>query len=395
MPKLPKAPKPIPAKPIKPLPKEVEVPKPLLKKPKTRISLTWFRRRKTPFISEKTEIKPTTLKFGLVTEKVEIPEVLPKKFAEEAQRIKRIIEARKAPPIYKPTFYGYLANLIVRRFSFFLLNSFPGFFKKVYNNLRSANIKILSNTYVNMMVFYTGLALIISLIVGLAVSSFMGILSLTLFLKTLFTSIVISFVVFTLFYTYPTTRTASRRRSIDSNITFAIQHMSAVASSGVPPVNMFRLIASSTEYGEVSVETEKVVEYVELFGYDLITAIRSVAAVTPSSKLKEFLDGMISTVESGSELTKYLNEKANESLSTYQTERKRYIETIATYSDIYTGIMIAAPLFFIAALSLVNMLGGAIAGINVNTLITLGTYIIIPLLNIFFMIFLQITQPGM
>ena len=64
-----------------------------------------------------------------------------------------------------------------------------------------------------------------------------------------------------------------------------------------------------------------------------------------------------------------------------------------TTAYIYTGVLIAAPLFFVTALSLVSAFGGTLGGIPVNTLITLGTYVMIPLLNIVFLVFLEVNQP--
>ena len=125
----------------------------------------------------------------------------------------------------------------------------------------------------------------------------------------------------------------------------------------------------------------------------MITAVKTVAATTPSEQLKDFFEGLESNVESGGDINNYLRQKSDESMVNYELERRKYVETVSTYSDIYTGILIAAPLFFVAALSLVGMLGGAIGGMDVNLVIVLGTYIVIPLLNILFLIFLQATQP--
>ncbi len=77
----------------------------------------------------------------------------------------------------------------------------------------------------------------------------------------------------------------------------------------------------------------------------------------------------------------------------YRLERQKYVESLSTYSDIYTGVLIAAPLFFVTALSLVSMLGGTIGGIRITFIITFGTYVAIPLLNVAFIMFLEMSQP--
>jgi len=213
--------------------------------------------------------------------------------------------------------------------------------------------------------------------------------------KTIIMSLLVALVVLVGFVSYPFTRIATRRRSINTNLPFAINHIAAVAGSGVPPTKMFKLISESEEYGEIAIEIEKIVEYVDLFGYDLMTALKSVASTTPSPAFKNFLDGIVSTIESGGDMTAYLKEKANEAMVNYELERQQYTETITTYSDMYTGILIAAPLFFVIALSLVAMLGGTVGGIDVRVIIVVGAYFVIPLLNILFIIFLELTQPEM
>ena len=129
------------------------------------------------------------------------------------------------------------------------------------------------------------------------------------------------------------------------------------------------------------------------FGYDILTALRAVALVTPSQQFKEFIDGFVSTIETGGDIKEFLTQKSQEALLNYRLERQKYVESLGTYSDIYTGVLIAAPLFFVVALSLVSVLGGKIGGVSVNTIITIGTYLVIPAMNILFIIFLELNQP--
>jgi flagellar protein FlaJ len=311
----------------------------------------------------------------------------------EASRIRTIMERRKVLKIYQPSFFGSIANLMIKKISFSLLDNFPDFFKELYHALRLANIKVLSNTYVNMMV----LGVISSTLFGLFFFGFVfaaTALPITQILsRTFMMSLILGVSVFGAFYAYPYQKLKARRRSINTNLPFAINHMAAVAGSGVSPVRMFKLISESREYGEVSVEIEKIVNYVEIFGYDVLTSLKAIASTTPSAQFKDFFEGMISTTQTGGDLKAYLSQKSEEAMMNYKLERQKYTETIATYSDIYTGILIAAPLFFVAALSMVSLLGGKVGGMSVDSVIVLGTYVAIPMMNVGFMTFLAMTQP--
>ena len=185
----------------------------------------------------------------------------------------------------------------------------------------------------------------------------------------------------------------SRNRMIKNDLPFVIIHMAAVAGSGAKPLSMFKLIASSGEYRGLEAEIKKILNYVNLFGYNISTALKTVATTTPSPRFRDLLTGMVATIESGGSLKSYLNSMAQDAMHTYSLERKKYVEVLSTYSDIYTGILIAAPLLFIVTLAIINLLGGDIAGVSVKVIALLGTYLVIPLLNIFFLLFLNITQP--
>ncbi len=385
--------------------RQTEVPEPF-KKPGVRIASSiiapikaWYRRlseEERKFVADKTEI-PSAMQASALRKKI-VPEFEEEKVSktmltEEVEKIKGIMKEKKRFQIYQPSYFGSVANTLLRRITFYLIDRFPSLFKKLYDSLRLANMPILSNTYVNIMMLSTIIAFGASFVLF---SLFFLIVENPLFVivpKAFMMAVIMTAIVFILFYMYPSIKARSRERSINTNIPFAINHISAVAGSGVPPTRMFKLLVESEEYGEVAVELGKVVEYVELFGYDLLTAIRSVSLTVPSETLKEFLEGMVSSIESGSDIKNYLKEKASEAMSSYDLERQKYMETISTYSDVYTGILIAAPLFFIVALSLVSMLGGNIGGMDINVLIVLGAYVVIPLLNIIFLIFISMTQP--
>jgi len=372
----------------------------------------WFKTRKkvpaSTFIIEETKKLLKIKEEGFIGKEVSIPEQVIKfrkkptlvfeeapvsAIAEEAARIKRVVAQQRELAPYKPSFLGTMANLTIRKASFYLIDSFPEFFRYLYNSLRLANIKMLSNTYVNVMVLMSIVAMFVTFPLFVIFFSALNNPFFLVIIKSVLLALIMGLATFFGFYYYPFGRIKQRAKNIKANLPFAINHMAAVAASGVAPVKMFRLIAQSKEYGEISVEVEKIVEYVELFGYDFLTALKSVSATTPSEQLKEYLDGMVSNIESGSELKVYMNEKSKEAMLEYELERQKYAETISTYSDIYTGILIAAPLFFVATLSLVSILGGFVGGIPIDTLIVVGTYLVVPLLNIGFIIFLQFTQP--
>ncbi|MBI2133761.1 type II secretion system F family protein [Candidatus Woesearchaeota archaeon] len=355
-----------------------------------------FSKKQETVISENTAVPPYIKKLRDVRQRIYSEERLSgfetTLLSHEAKKIKRILEAQKMQS-YSGLTIGIIANITVKKISMHLVEKFPGFFGFLYNALRSANIRMLSNTYLNIMIL-ASLLLTISTTIFLTVLFF--ILNYPLyqvFLRSIILGFLAGVLCATIFYAYPFIKIKERKRSITTNLPFAINHMASVATSGVPPLTMFELISSSLEYGEVAIELRKIAEYTNILGYDLLTAMRAVSSTTPSPAFKEFLEGMISAIETGGDLISYLKQEADQAALTYQLERQRYNQSISMFSDVYTGLLIAAPLFFVAALALVNILGGKIGGMGVDLIMALGAYLAIPLLNVAFLIFLEINQP--
>ena len=117
--------------------------------------------------------------------------------------------------------------------------------------------------------------------------------------------------------------------------------MSAVAGSGAHPLKIFELIVDSGEYKEIGEEFKKILNYLNLFGYSLSTSLRTVAMNNPSSDLKELLNGMASTVETGGDIKAYLYDKSNDALVRYRLQQRKHLESLQAYSEVYVGILIA------------------------------------------------------
>ena len=304
---------------------------------------------------------------------------------------KNVVEEKKYST-YTYNFLGEYSNLLFDEFSKSLTSKYPDYFKELYHNLRLANIRIFSNTYINLGIMVSFLAFILSFIVGLflfkgaSFFKFVQVIALSLF-----TLILTAFI----FYYYPKVIVDNRRREIKNDLPFAILHMAAVAGSGAKLIDIFGMLLQSGEYKALSGEIKRIMNYVHLFGYNLTTALKSIAQITPSPEFKELLNGMISTVESGGDIKNFLKTKAEDTMSTYRLERKKYVEILSTYSDIYTAILIAAPLLFIVVLVMISIIGDKIGNLDIDFIQKLGTFVIVPALNIGFIIFMNIVQPDL
>ena len=168
--------------------------------------------------------------------------------------------------------------------------------------------------------------------------------------------------------------------------------MSTIAGSGAHPMKIFELIVDSKDYKELNWEFKKVLNYINLFGHNLSSALRVVSINTPSLELKEVFEGMASTIETGGDIKKYLYDKAKDSLLKFRLDQKKYVEKLSAYSEIYVGLLVAAPLLFIVTMAILEKISPLIMGFPISSVAKFGTFFLLPVVNILFILFLEATK---
>lgn len=293
--------------------------------------------------------------------------------------------------IYTPNEWGVVANKHVKKYTDQLVRKYPQIFQPLFEQFQRVDMPILSRSYVSVMLFFTAIALP-TLLVSFLVLNLVFKLNIIL---VVFLSLVATALTLVGFYFYPASLQGDRRKKIKKDLPFALVHMSAVAGSGAHPISIFELLVESEEYDELKKEIRKILNYVNLFGYNLSTALRNVAATTASQELKELLNGLVSTIETGGDLKGYLKEKADDALNTYRLDRKKEVEAISTFAEIYTAILIAAPLLLIVTLAIINTIGGQLGGVSVKLLAQVGILAVLPLLNVGYMVFIRAQSANL
>jgi flagellar protein FlaJ len=261
--------------------------------------------------------------------------------------------------------------------------------------IKSSNLDMNLRTWICTCFFFSMIALITTPIAITILDIFFN-FSFELFIYLVFfVSIASSMITFTILYVYPIERSKALERGIELELPFALSHMNAIASSGVPPEYMFELLMGFEEYPAISQQAKLIVRNIKDFGMSSVKAIQNVAERTPSTNFSQILDGMASTIEKGGSLTKYLTQMSDKALFEYRLKREEYLKTLSMYADIYTALLVAAPLMMLAVLAILNIIGGEVMGFTINDLITLITIVVLPLMNIGFIAFVHMTHPGM
>jgi len=290
--------------------------------------------------------------------------------------------------------YDFYKRLSVRLFGK-LADKTLGYFKELKTSLISSYMQVLLKTWVSMMFFTSVITFVVSL-AALLVLSIVFPLEGMLFISLIgFVPIGAACAAFAVMYMYPVQKRKAVKKSIDLNLPFALAHMNAIASSGIPPEFMFELLTDLDEYGEVANQAQLVVRNIKTLGMSSISAINDVASKTPSDEFRDVLTGISTTIEKGGNLTTYVRHMSDMALFDYKIRREKYLKTLSTYADIYTALLVAAPLMMLAILGIMGIIGGTVLGLTVEEMILFMTWAVLPIINIIFLVFLHVTHPGM
>jgi len=183
-------------------------------------------------------------------------------------------------------------------------------------------------------------------------------------LLTVFTAAVFGGATWSFRYYYPRQRVDRRRQRINFVLPHAIVFMYALSHSGMDLLQVLKKLARSKDaYGAVAEEFDMVVRDVELFGNDLYTALRNARNLTPSDNLEQFLDDMVSVLESGGNVTRFFEDQSERYMNRARDEQEDFLETLSLLSEVFIVGFVAAPLFLIVILMVIAILGGASLGV--------------------------------
>jgi len=316
------------------------------------------------------------------------------------KRIKKGEEKKEEKKIKKPNFYVKIANRFFYEKSLNL--SKKKFFKPLKENLIKANMSIMPSSYISIILFTTLTILIISLILAVFLMFFkispeLPFISLvnepffTRFLKVFWIVFALPVASFLLLYFYPNLEKRSIESRINQELPFVIIHMSAIAGSKIEPSKIFKIVISTKEYPYTEREFVRLINEINVYGYDLVSALKDCADKSASKKLADLFKGLATTIVSGGSLIEFLDKRSQTLMLDYRLEREKNTKITETFMDIYISVVIAAPMILMLLLVLIKIsnLGIGLSTGMLTFLIILG----VSMINIIFLVFLHLKQP--
>ncbi|MBU1252532.1 MAG: type II secretion system F family protein [Nanoarchaeota archaeon] len=276
-----------------------------------------------------------------------------------------------------------------------------GMFHKLKRDLIRSNMEIVPKSYISAVFFSTFLAAIISVFIVVffmffSVSATPPFISfgegglLARLLKFFWIIIALPVVAFIFGYFYPSAERKSIERRINAELPFATIHMSAISSSMIEPSKLFEIIISTKEYPHIEKELTKLQNEINIYGYDLVTALRNRAFNSPSRKLSELFNGLATTITSGGNLPVFFDKRSQSLLFEHRLDIEKQSKASETFMDIYISVVIASPMILMLLLMMMRISGLGIAlSPGMITVVIITAVVVI---NAIFLGFLQLRQ---
>jgi len=200
----------------------------------------------------------------------------------------------------------------------------------------------------------------------------------------------IGVLIYAVLLSLPKSKAKGRKKKIDVNLAYAINFISAMASAGITPTEIFKSLSKQDIYGEVKEESAWIYRDVGLLGLDILTAIKKNIARTPSQKFKEFLQGMTVTVTSGGSLKTYFMHKADQYLWENRNTQKQLLETLGIMAESYVTAAVAGVLLLLIVIPLMMIISGAWNATFLYILIL----VVVPLIHVGFAVVIRMICQG-
>jgi flagellar protein FlaJ len=259
-------------------------------------------------------------------------------------------------------------------------------------HLRKAGLRLSLEEYLSITIFTSFLLFLIevpvlTLIFALLFPRPLFALLLAVTISTLMTVLLLLF-----FVHWPSIVILSQAREIDKVLPFASLYLATIAGSRVPLHDVFKIFSKFELYPAVDRETKKLVHDIEVFGYDIDTALKRAIDRTPSKKLGELLWGILATRTAGGDVSEYLKQKSRDFFGEYRRELYEFSRKLTLYIEMYLTAVVVGALFFIILTSIVSGITGVAANVlTIQFLLIIG---LLPAIGTVFIWIIKATTPA-
>lgn len=283
--------------------------------------------------------------------------------------------------------YDVLAYRLFRGLSRRLEKSFP----KIGVSLNQAGLNFTVDEWISLMILNSVLTFLLVSVSVIVLSLSVGITFVESVAIAFLTSGFFSGGVFLLTYYYPSQAASTRNKKIDNSLHFATIYMATLAGTGMPPYKIFKVLSKYDEFKEISKIARGISQDMDVFGLDFNEALERAANNAPNKDLHDLLWNLRSTIQSGGDVRKFLEQRAVALTNQYRRKLEGYVKTLSLFLEIYITVVIVGSVFALVLTTIMGVLGGSTEQIQLIQLIliTLG----LPAMSLAFIVILKTINP--
>ena len=283
-------------------------------------------------------------------------------------------------------------------YSYKLLNDHIKFLypklEKLEKSIKQAMMPIPFEVYVSSMVFFSLIAGICGVILGLIATQFINIQpAIVSYLLPPVTGMALMAMTFGVLQIIPPARVKNRSTKLLEEIPHFIGYMSTLATSGLSLEEIFKAIAKEETDEDIVKDARFITRNIEILGMDLITAVKDLINRTPPGPYSELLEGAIITSQSGGDLKEYFNATAKVQLEEKKMLLQKTTESLGSVAEIYTILLIVFPLLAVIMLSIMGIMSPSLGGFDLLTLMNILTFAVIPLSGVLMLVMMDTMVP--
>jgi len=267
-------------------------------------------------------------------------------------------------------------------------------FRTLEKAIKQAMMPIPFEVYVSSMIFFSLVAGICGVIIGVIATQFINIQPVIVsYLLPPVAGMALMAMTFGVLQLIPPVRVKNRATKLLEEIPHFIGYMSTLATSGLSLEEIFKAIAKEETDEDIVKDARFITRNIEILGMDLITAVKDLINRTPPGPYSELLEGAIITSQSGGDLKEYFNATAKVQLEEKKMLMQKTTESLGSVAEIYTILLIVFPLLAVIMLSIMGIMSPSLGGFDLLTLMNILTFAVIPLSGVLMLVMMDTMVP--
>ena len=251
--------------------------------------------------------------------------------------------------------YAHIGKKLARdkRFNFlYKQRSYDVRYKDV---LQKANMRVLPEEFFFTIHFILIVFIALIIILDIVLFIFSSVFAVAL----LYVGILLTCLLGIFLFNYPFFVAKRRGKEIDAVIPFVVPYLKLL-SRELNFSKILEIIPDFLIYKEIKMEFERINYHNKILGQDVHASVRSAMNSSPSKELSDLLNDLVSISNSGGDAYTYLEGKVESAHIEVDSMEKKNVETLLIFSQIYTILLLIAPLFFVLMIAILSSISSSV-----------------------------------